>query len=428
MTTEAKSSAKTGTRKTAAVAPKSVAEKAKVAPPTVFGPATATLLGEVITWNVTGAVAYADLVAAIKSAGLDESVARELAPRHAFTRACKQLSDERIIRQTDDDGATITFQFTRESKVGDQYEYAIETMLTLDKKTGKVACEIGALEEKAQVALDKCIEVRTAGDVTTCIQKLFDRNADLFRIRPQGGAYFVPERFRGFLEQIQVFMTAVNGTLLRFPIPVGTPHGDRSVRDAVADGLNDAIAEHRAAVAEFGSDTRDATFERAAEKIRETRYKVETYAEYLGDQRARLDAALAESAVGLRKRIEAIASMEPVFFAESAEVWAKGDTDELAVEELMRIGEYPAGAVVAYKVWKVHPDTTMNAAGKFLSPAVAAKPEFVREVEIVSAAAVKVTLVASEPKPAAPKPDLKPAAPKPAPVTVPSDDDEPTLW
>ncbi len=57
------------------------------------------LLGEIITWTCAGVtVKYADLIAALKEAGLDESVARELAPRHAFTRACKKLSDARITR------------------------------------------------------------------------------------------------------------------------------------------------------------------------------------------------------------------------------------------------------------------------------------------------------------------------------------------
>jgi hypothetical protein len=56
------------------------------------------LLGEIITWTCPGlAVRHLDLIQALRTAGLDEGVARELAPRHAFTRACKRLSDQRII-------------------------------------------------------------------------------------------------------------------------------------------------------------------------------------------------------------------------------------------------------------------------------------------------------------------------------------------
>src|SRR6516162_5295780 len=91
------------------------------------------LLGEVITWTCSGvAVRHLDLVDALAACGLDASVARELAPRHAFTRACNKLSDRRIIRQVGEDGAHVRFQFTQESRHGDRFEYELETVLTLD--------------------------------------------------------------------------------------------------------------------------------------------------------------------------------------------------------------------------------------------------------------------------------------------------------
>ena len=62
------------------------------------------LLGEIITWNCSGvSLQYTDLIDALKSADLNERVARELAPRHAFARACKKLQQARIIRQACDD-------------------------------------------------------------------------------------------------------------------------------------------------------------------------------------------------------------------------------------------------------------------------------------------------------------------------------------
>ena len=65
-------------------------------------------LGEVIAWTCAGvAVRHADLVSALASAGLDEGVARELAPRHAFTPACRKLSDQRIIRPVAEDAARV---------------------------------------------------------------------------------------------------------------------------------------------------------------------------------------------------------------------------------------------------------------------------------------------------------------------------------
>ena len=63
-------------------------------------PAGTKLLGEVIAWTCPGVSAkFAALLDALRLAGLDESVARALQPRHAFARACRKLSESCIIRQ-----------------------------------------------------------------------------------------------------------------------------------------------------------------------------------------------------------------------------------------------------------------------------------------------------------------------------------------
>ncbi len=267
------------------------------------------LLGEVIAWACPGvSVTHADLVRAIEDAGLDPGVARELAPRHAFSRACKKLSDQRIIRPVAEDQTTVTFQFTQESRSDDKFEYTLETMLSLDKQTGSVTCALPGLATLAQEELDRCIAVRTGGDVTRVVQKLFERRADLFPIRPQGGTYFVADQHADFVNQIQDLLNRVGGRLLRFPVPAGTDEGDRSVTQAVADGLAAVVAEHRAAVAQFGSDTRSDTIERAAEKIRTTKFKLTAYAEYLSGERERLDRAVADAERELRAKVEQIAA------------------------------------------------------------------------------------------------------------------------
>ena len=273
-----------------------------VRPPIPVGVGT-RLLGEVIAWACPGlSVTHTALVAALEAAGLDPGVARELAPRHAFSRACRVLSERRIIRSVAEDATSIKFQFTSESREGDRFEYTLETMLTLDKQTGAVSCELPGLATVAQEQLDRCIAVRTGSDLTRIVQKLFERQADLFAIRPQGGTYFVPQNHAEFIDKIQDLLNRVGGRLLRFPVPAGTPEGDRSVKQAVADGLAAVVAEHRTAVTQFGDDTRADTLERAAEKIRSTRFKVESYAAYLVEEKAALDRALEVAADELRAR------------------------------------------------------------------------------------------------------------------------------
>jgi hypothetical protein len=267
------------------------------------------LLGEIITWSASGVkVSHLTLVEALRDSGLDEAVARELAPRHAFARACKKLSEARIIRPVSEDAHAIKFQFTAERREGGRYTYELETVLTLDKATGTVSCDLPGLATLAQEELDRCIAVRTGGDVTRVVQRLFERQADLFPIREQGGAYFCPQEHTAFLEKVEGFLRRLNGRINRFPVPAGTPQGDRSVKDAVAAGLAALIAEHEAAVATFGEDTRPDTLERAAQRIRLTRHKVEAYGCYLAEERARLEKDLAEASRKLREKVEAIAS------------------------------------------------------------------------------------------------------------------------
>jgi hypothetical protein len=267
------------------------------------------LLGEVITWSCSGvAVRHADLVAALRGAGLDESVARELAPRNAFARACKRLSERRVIRQLSESAAVIMFQFTRESREEGRFAYELEALLTLDKQTGEVSCDRPELAERAQALLAECLEARGGADVTRLIQRLFEREADLFPIRDRGGCYFCPAEHAGFLDRVDRLVSSLGGRLGRFPVPAGTPHGDRSVKEAVAAGLGALVAEHAQAVEALGEDCRPDTLERAAERIKRTRFKLEAYGELLAEERARLERELALARARLRLKVEGLAA------------------------------------------------------------------------------------------------------------------------
>jgi hypothetical protein len=146
------------------------------------------------------------------------------------------------------------------------------------------------------------------GNSTGIVQRLFERRADLFPIREKGGAYFVPQEHVGFVDQVQAFLGKINGRMQRYPVPAGTPEGDRSVKESVAAALSALIAEHEAAIASFGEDTRSVTLERAAERIRLTRYKIEAYACYLGEERDRLNRDVAAASARLRARVEELAT------------------------------------------------------------------------------------------------------------------------
>src|SRR5262249_57554886 len=106
----------------------------KATPPAL--PPGVKLLGQVISWTCpSGTVPFTALLEALREAGLDESAARALAPRHAFSRACKKLAKQRIIRQTAEDADTITFQLTSESRAAHPLDYTPQTILTLATHT-----------------------------------------------------------------------------------------------------------------------------------------------------------------------------------------------------------------------------------------------------------------------------------------------------
>jgi hypothetical protein len=262
------------------------------------------MLGEIITWKIPRvAISHADLITGLMASDLDCDVAKEIAPRNAFARACSKLDNERIIRKVAEDHATISFQFTREALEDGKFNYHFESLLFLDKHSGNITSENLELEQLAKVEFGRCMELRTANDVTKIVQRLFERHADLFLIRDQGGVYFAPEVHQDFVVKVESFVRNIGGSLQRFPIPAGSPQGDLAVQEAVANGLQRIIDEHMEAVAKFGEDTRPDTLRRAEEKVRATKMKIEGYGFYLDKKREDLEASLQQASELLRSRM-----------------------------------------------------------------------------------------------------------------------------
>lgn len=289
--------------------------------------------GQCITWDPPddkSAIKYPVLVQALKDAGLDSDIAKELAPRNAFSRACKALAAERLIRTKSDENGLLTFQFNKATFENEQWDYPFETELVLNKTTGDISCPIAELQSFAKSELDRCMEDRTTGDITGVIQRLFDKQAvsgkvsvnglGMFSMRRAGGVYFVPQEYAGFIQKVDVFLTNLGWRLNRLPIPKGTPEGDRTVKDSVASGIATIIADYEAAVESFSVDTRDSTLERAAKRIEITRAKVQAYACYLQDKVQDLELALDEAAAKLKEKVGAVtAEKDAVVEAENAE-------------------------------------------------------------------------------------------------------------
>lgn len=267
---------------------------------------TGPLLGEVIVWDTpTKRVDYPALQAALDATGLDRNALAELRPQTAMRRALADMSKYRAIDKlkTDDAGA-VSFQLTHKTTRANLVEYTHEARVDLDG-TGHVHCpDSYEIETTAQQLFDEALAHRTTSDISRFLMKLFAAHADLFAINPRKGvAYFVPHEHQDFTAQVQNFLSAIGGQLYRLPVPAGTVDGNRSVSQAVDEGLQELARDLETASRGWSETTRTSTMERALEQWRTIAHKAEAYAEYLGDRQQQTLAKLAEAKATLRAEI-----------------------------------------------------------------------------------------------------------------------------
>ena len=265
------------------------------------------LLGEIVSWNCSKVcVSHAELVTVFESLDFPVFFLPDLPVCAAFRRACKVLGQKRLVKALEEDAETVTFQFTLERREEEVFTYQIEALLKVGKNTGKVSCELQDLREAVQKELDAELNRRRGSDIGKVLIRLIEQNGGLFPIRPQGGCYFVAQRHQDFVNKLESLLLRLGCKILRFPVPAGTREGDRSVKDAVANGLSNLVNEYLLMIDAFGADTREGTFEKAASQIQQARFKVEAYAGYLAGEQARLESLLDEASAKLKEKVASL--------------------------------------------------------------------------------------------------------------------------
>ena len=266
-------------------------------------------LGVIVTWS-SGADGsthkQSEVTAALAKAGLDPKTSRELLPRHAFARAAKKMSEERVIDVFKEGQDEIVFQFTKKHLDANQWQFNKEAFITLNKTTGTVTSDDFDLAKVAQDEVDKATETRTTADITKIVQRSFEEHADLIPMRDAGGVYFVPQEHSEFADKVEIFLSALGGRIDRIPIPEGTQAGDKAIQNAVSSTMEKLIEDHMLAVKGFETNTRKDTISRAAEKIKHTRVKIEAYAHYLGERQKDLLKEVDKANDLLKEQVEKI--------------------------------------------------------------------------------------------------------------------------
>ncbi len=272
------------------------------------------LLGECVSWclreNRGTTNTYNQTVLALQQAGLDDKIAKKLLPTQAFSRACNRLKSERLIDVIRDDKDDILFQFSRRQLADDltdgnkMMSYPVETKVLLNKTTGDLTCKDAGVLEEAKKQLDRCLEERTTSDISTIVTRLFEAHGDLIPIGV--GVFFVPQEHVVFTDKIHSFLKLLNRKMTRFPVPAGTPNGDKSVQEAMADHFKGMMEDLRDTVKGFSLSTRQGTVEGVAEKYNTINTKIEAYEAYLGDTIQELKEARQQGLAELVAQIEGL--------------------------------------------------------------------------------------------------------------------------
>jgi hypothetical protein len=252
--------------------------------------------GTIVSWTPGDSVAYSDLLNALDTAGIDRSYAKEMAPRNAFARACKEMSDNRVIDLVEDNNGILLFQFTHKylAKNTKSIEFTKECTLSLDKTSGNVSCANLELATLANKLIREHMNKRCSADITRLIQKIFEANkGDLVPIRKQGGCYFVPFTHTDLLDKITILLKEVGGEVLPFLIQKTSDSGtNTSIAKSMADHLLTLINDWKRVAAELKETSSTETRERRLIEWRDLRTKLRSYDSLLGGFSAKLQQEL----------------------------------------------------------------------------------------------------------------------------------------
>ena len=257
---------------------------------------------------------HADVVAALVSAGIDPKFARKFSNRQAFTRACRKLSDERIIDVVPNGNGNpdeIVFQFSVKhlgsGDEGTEMEYKKEAFVRLNTTTGKVTCKNKSLETQAQDLLDLHLEARTTSDVTSiCHQVMQEHDQVLVPVPGSVGVFLVLKEGESEFTKVQKFLSALGRTPFTLPIPKGHKSSDENVAMSVEAFLEGMVEDLLTRAENFTVNTRTGTMEQQAEELKSIRVKCEAYAHYLGKKAKEVLAAIDDANNKLVKKIQEI--------------------------------------------------------------------------------------------------------------------------
>lgn len=263
-------------------------------------------IGVIVSWKAPTEVSFHNLRDAITNAGLDASLARDMLPRHAFSRAATEMSEARIIKKVEESKDRLVFQFTKEYLHSGEWQYAKEAVLSLNKKTGDVFSQDYTLANHAQLLVHKHIMRRTAADVSRIVQKVFEKyGGDLVPLRDQGGVYFVPDSCAWLVQAVESLLLAIGGGLRKFQLHGGDDSTDASVANAMADHVLALVKDFRDSCESITKESDQEVVVRRLNGLKDLRAKLTAYSTLLAYHSTNLETAMDDAEDALLAKLTA---------------------------------------------------------------------------------------------------------------------------
>lgn len=274
------------------------------------------IMGEVITWSAgrSGVRVNREAVKeALEKQGLDVDVAKDIKPRTALMRCLREMQTERICRIVSEDKAKVVLQLTgekRDTNDKSRLNYKYEATIILHKLTGEILASEGSdLADKFHRLMTTRMASYNALDISNMVQRLFQKKADLFPMRDQGGVYFVPVMHSDYIDSVQKFYESIGGNVKRFPVPDNSEHARKSVKDTLDEGMKSMVDELMASIKLVNADSREATTSRYTKRIKGLQFKLESYKEYLSEKTDEIRAGLKQARTLLAEKITLMAEV-----------------------------------------------------------------------------------------------------------------------
>jgi hypothetical protein len=273
------------------------------------------VLGFVAWWNVHNVeVTQPWFRDKLKEAGLDgDKYSREHNYRSTVIRCLRSLEENRIIRKVTEDDSRLVYQFTAEQLIDSdpdnlRLEYKLETTVEIDKdiflddmdfNAALTKCDPKVREILVPLFAKEKITFRSS-DITRYIQKIFNSQADLIALRPQGAVYFIPSTYKSLIEQVAKVMDLIHaggtdsagnhcgGTarLERFPVP-DVSSARQMVGDAAESELLEVFTKMESEIKALDSGKQELTdkwIEHRENILSRMKTRIDRYAEVLGDK------------------------------------------------------------------------------------------------------------------------------------------------